>query len=206
MYNKCECKSPAVTKQNVSKALRLQFSILPKKLCDTLLQQPLSRSSFSIQNLAWIIQSRDDGWAAISTFLLLLHMYSGHVAPQEEKNVSHCMTGNQWGSESEKEDRLVPGRSGREKNLKEQSFQELRITVESYGLSWFSADKESVCNVGDPSSIPGLGGSLVGRLGNPLQYSCLENPHGQRSLVDYSPWGHKELDMTEGLSTAHSIE
>ena len=27
--------------------------------------------------------------------------------------------------------------------------------------------------------------------------------HGQRSLVGYSPWGHKELDMTEWLSTAH---
>ena len=34
------------------------------------------------------------------------------------------------------------------------------------------------------------------------QYSCLENPHGQRSLAGYSPWGHKELDMTEQLSTA----
>ena len=32
---------------------------------------------------------------------------------------------------------------------------------------------------------------------NPLQYSCLENPHGQRSLVGYSPWGHKKLDTTE---------
>ena len=32
---------------------------------------------------------------------------------------------------------------------------------------------------------------------NPLQYSCLENPHGQRSPVGYSPWGHKESDMTE---------
>ena len=31
---------------------------------------------------------------------------------------------------------------------------------------------------------------------------CLENPHGQRSLVGYNPWGHKELDMTEQLSTA----
>ena len=37
---------------------------------------------------------------------------------------------------------------------------------------------------------------LVGH-GNPLQYSYLENPHGQRSLVGYCPWGHKELDMTE---------
>ena len=39
--------------------------------------------------------------------------------------------------------------------------------------------------------------SAGGGHGNPLQYSCLENPHGQRSLVDYSPWGHKELDTTE---------
>ena len=38
--------------------------------------------------------------------------------------------------------------------------------------------------------------------GNPLQYSCLENPHGQRSLEGYSPWDHKELDMIEQLSTA----
>ena len=32
---------------------------------------------------------------------------------------------------------------------------------------------------------------------NPLQYCCLENPHGQRSLGSYSPWGRKELDTTE---------
>ena len=32
--------------------------------------------------------------------------------------------------------------------------------------------------------------------GNSLQYSCLENPHGQRSLPGCSPWGRKELDMT----------
>ena len=36
--------------------------------------------------------------------------------------------------------------------------------------------------------------------GNPLQYSCLENPHGQRSLAGYSSRGHKESDMTEQLS------
>ena len=33
--------------------------------------------------------------------------------------------------------------------------------------------------------------------GNPLQYSCLEDPHGQRSLVGHISWGCKELDMTE---------
>ena len=37
--------------------------------------------------------------------------------------------------------------------------------------------------------------------GNPLQYSCLENCNGQKSLLGYSPWGCKESDMTERLST-----
>ena len=45
--------------------------------------------------------------------------------------------------------------------------------------------------------IPGLGRSPGGGHGNPLKYSCLGNPHGQRSLVRYSPWGHKELETTE---------
>ena len=62
----------------------------------------------------------------------------------------------------------------------------------------------STCNAGDPGSIPGLGKPPGGGPGNPLQYSCLENPNGQRSLAGYSPWGCKELDMTEWLSTAHS--
>ena len=52
--------------------------------------------------------------------------------------------------------------------------------------------KESTCNVGDLGSIPGLGRSSGIGHGNPLQYSCLENPHGQRSLVGYSPGGCKE--------------
>jgi len=62
--------------------------------------------------------------------------------------------------------------------------------------------KEPACNVGDMGSIPGLGRSTGGGHGNPLQYYCLENPHGQRSLVGYSPWSCKESDMTEQLSTA----
>ena len=40
---------------------------------------------------------------------------------------------------------------------------------------------------GDVGSIPGLGRYPGKGNGNPLQYSCLENRHGQRSLVDYSP-------------------
>ena len=60
-----------------------------------------------------------------------------------------------------------------------------------------SVGKESACNAGDPGSIPGLGRPPGGEYGNPLQYSCLENPHGQRSQEGYSPWGHKESDTTE---------
>ena len=41
--------------------------------------------------------------------------------------------------------------------------------------------------------------------GNPFQCSCLKNPHGQRSLVGYSPWGCKESDMTECLSTSTHV-
>ena len=52
-------------------------------------------------------------------------------------------------------------------------------------------------DVRDAGSIPGSGRSSGGGHGNPPQYSCLENPHGQRSLAGYSPWGHKELDTTE---------
>ena len=40
-------------------------------------------------------------------------------------------------------------------------------------------------------------GNLGEGHGNPLQYSCLENPHGQRSLVGYTPWGCEELHTTE---------
>ena len=64
-----------------------------------------------------------------------------------------------------------------------------------------SDDKESAYSVGDLDLIPELGRSPGGGHGNPLQYSCLENPHGQRSLAGYSPWGHKESDTTEWLST-----
>ena len=67
----------------------------------------------------------------------------------------------------------------------------------------YSAGTESASNAGDPSWIPGSGRSPGGGHGNPLKYSCLENPHGQRSLAGYSPWGHRGLDMTERLSTAH---
>ena len=92
-----------------------------------------------------------------------------------------------------------------------------------------SAGKESACNEGDLGSIPGwerspgevkgyplqysglensmdcmVHGLTKSRIcmkgkGNPLQYSCLEGLHEQRSLDSYSPWGHRESDRTEQL-------
>ena len=61
--------------------------------------------------------------------------------------------------------------------------------------------KESTSNEGDLGSIPGSGRSPGGGYGSPLQYSCLENPYGQRSMEGYNPWSLKESDMTEQLST-----
>ena len=60
--------------------------------------------------------------------------------------------------------------------------------------------KESACNVGDTRDVVqslDLEKSPGGGHGNPLHFSCLENPHGQRSLASYSPWGRKESDTTE---------
>ena len=60
--------------------------------------------------------------------------------------------------------------------------------------------KNPPANAGDTrdvGSIPGLGRSPGVGNGNPLQYSCLENLHGQRSLVGDRPRSHKESDTTE---------
>ena len=57
-----------------------------------------------------------------------------------------------------------------------------------------SASAEDIKDLG---LTPGSERSPGGGYGSPLQYSCLENPHGQRSLESYSPWGPKELDTTE---------
>ena len=65
-----------------------------------------------------------------------------------------------------------------------------------------SANAEDIRDMG---LIPGSGRSFGGGHGNPLQYSCLENPHGQRSLAGYSPWSRKELDMTDATEHARSV-
>ena len=71
-------------------------------------------------------------------------------------------------------------------------------------LRWLSG-KVSSRSAGDVGSVPGVGRSPGEGNGNPLQYSCLENPmDGGAGQVTYSPWGHKESDATEQQS-AHRV-
>ena len=65
------------------------------------------------------------------------------------------------------------------------------------GIHWWL---KTVYNEGGLGLIPGSGRSAGEGNGNALQYYCLENPMDRGAwLVGYSPWGCKELDMTEQL-------
>ena len=69
-----------------------------------------------------------------------------------------------------------------------QEMDQVSMYISIYlGFPGGSVVQESTCNSGDVGSIPGSGSSPGGRHDNPLQYSWLENPHGQRILVGYSP-------------------
>ena len=82
------------------------------------------------------------------------------------------------------------------------------------GLPRWLSGKESACiagDAGDTGSIPGSGRSSGGGNGNPLQYSCRENPmdresHGTdgQNPTGYSPWGHGESDAIEHAHTKAS--
>ena len=63
------------------------------------------------------------------------------------------------------------------------------------GDPWWLNGKEYDSKAGDVSSVPGLERALGEENGNPLQYSCLENPI-DRSLAGYSPRGRKESNTT----------
>ena len=68
------------------------------------------------------------------------------------------------------------------------------------GFPGGSDSKGSACNSGDLGSIPGLGRSPGEGKGYPTPVLLPGEFHGQRSLAGYSPWGCKELDMTEQLT------
>ena len=70
----------------------------------------------------------------------------------------------------------------------------LTSKYEQWGFPGGSVVKNLPANAGDAEDmglIPRSGSSPRGGNGNPLQYSCLENPHGQRSLAGYSPRGRR---------------
>ena len=73
------------------------------------------------------------------------------------------------------------------------------------GFHGGSVVKNLPASVGDMGLIPGLGRSPGEGNGNPLQYSCLENP------MDRGAWWAtvyrvaKELDMTQGLNNSNKI-
>ena len=70
------------------------------------------------------------------------------------------------------------------------------------GLPWWLIGKESTCNAGDTGWIPESRRSPEEGHGNPLQYSCLENPIDR----GYSPQDCKESDSTEATEhTQHSL-
>ena len=73
-----------------------------------------------------------------------------------------------------------------------------------YGFSGGSNSKEYICNTGDLGSIPGSG-RFPGEGSEPTPVLLPGEFYGQRSLAGYSPWGHKELDMTEQLHFHFSL-
>ena len=71
------------------------------------------------------------------------------------------------------------------------------------GIPDGSVGEEPNCSAGDTEdagSIPGLARSPAEDNGKPLQSSCLENPMDRGAWGSYSPWGHKESDITEQLT------
>ena len=72
-----------------------------------------------------------------------------------------------------------------------------QMRMPAKGFPGSSDGKESAFSAGDPGSISGLGRFPGEGNGNPLQYPWPGKSHGQRSLSGYSPWGPKQLDMTE---------
>ena len=81
---------------------------------------------------------------------------------------------------------------------------EYKICCFTYiGLPWWCGSKESTCTAGDAGSIPGK--IPWSRKWQPTPVLLPQKSRGQRSLVGYSPWGHKESDMTYRLNNNNYI-
>ena len=108
--------------------------------------------------------------------------------------------------------------SGESENLEGESYPkpppfpvnntELEPLGEVWSFPGGSVVRNPPANAGDTrntGSIPGLGRASGEGNGNPLQSSCLENPHGQRNLVGCSPWGHRVRHDKAGIVTHHPM-
>ena len=76
------------------------------------------------------------------------------------------------------------------------SLDQVCVCVLFLWLPWWFSGKESPCDAGASGSIPGLGRPPGAGNGKPTPGFLPGKSHRQRSLEGYSPWGHKELDMT----------
>ena len=87
------------------------------------------------------------------------------------------------------------------------TFTNLLNDMSKNGLPQWLLGKESFCNAGAEDLIPGSGRSPGGRHGNPLQYSCLENPMGSLALQDTDHGIAKSWTRLKRLSThAHMLK
>ena len=73
-------------------------------------------------------------------------------------------------------------------------------TMEQGRLPWGLRGKEPACNAGDAASIPGSGRFPWRRQWQATPVFLPGESHGQRSLVVYSPWGHKEWEWLSDLA------
>ena len=78
-----------------------------------------------------------------------------------------------------------------------------KVFILIYGLPWWLCVKESTCQCRRPGFNPCVGKVPWRRDWQPTPVFLPGEFHGQRSLVGYSPWGHKELDITERLTYTH---
>ena len=89
--------------------------------------------------------------------------------------------------------------------LKKQSLKKMNIMdMQIAGLPWWLSGKESSCQCRRfrrHGFNPWVGKVLWRRKWQPASVFLPEKSHGQRSLTGYSPWGHKESDMTESVYT-----
>ena len=108
----------------------------------------------------------------------------GQAPERKEKNISAIAPGPETRRDAQCQ-RLAPKRE-RSDRLGGRTLQTNPVF---HARLWASLVAQRVknpaCRAGDLGSTPGLGRSLGGGCGNPLQYSCLENPHRQRSLEGY---------------------